>query len=69
MIGRVKWIHSHREHGLILLMDGREVYFHTTQLAYNQGVGSLYPGCQVSFDLITTQLGLEASNVRAMERA
>ncbi len=64
MIGRVKWIHALREHGLILMMDGREVYFHTTQMARDQGVSSLYPGCQVHFDLITTQLGLEASNVK-----
>lgn len=64
MIGRVKWIHALQEHGLILMMDGREVYFHTTQMARNQGVSALYPGCQVYFDLITTQLGLEASNVK-----
>ena len=61
--GRIKWFNSFRNYGYIILWDGTEVYFHATGLRNAGQMGQLNPGTDVSFDLITTRVGVEAQNV------
>ncbi|MCB0407962.1 MAG: cold shock domain-containing protein [Bdellovibrionales bacterium] len=60
-IGTVKWYDELQGYGYILQMDGQEIYFHYTAIAESQK--SFAVGSTVTYDLIETRLGLEASNV------
>ena len=61
-IGTVKWYDELQGYGYILQMDGQEIYFHYTAIIESQK--SFAVGSTVTYDLIETRLGLEASNVR-----
>jgi cold shock CspA family protein len=61
--GRIKWFNAFQGHGYIVLSDGTEVYFHGAVLRRSGLVDHLLPGSTVSFDLIHTRGGLEATNV------
>ncbi len=62
-IGTVKWYDEMQGYGYILQADGQEVYFHYTAIAeYNNK--SFAVGSTVTYDLIETRMGFEASNVR-----
>lgn len=61
-IGTVRWYDEFQGYGYILKMDGQEVYFHYTSIAESNK--SLSAGLTVTFDLIETRMGFEASNVR-----
>lgn len=61
-IGTVKWYDEFQGYGYILQRDGQEVYFHYTAIAESQKIFSV--GSAVTYDLIETRIGLEASNVR-----
>jgi cold shock CspA family protein len=63
--GRIKWFNSYQNHGYIVLYDGTEVYFHATGLL-GVPLDRLYPGTNVSFDLIETRSGPEAQNVEVI---
>lgn len=61
--GRIKWYNHFQSHGYIVLLDGTEVYFHSSGLRHSGCVDTLGPGTDVCFDLIQTRAGMEAHNV------
>ena len=61
-IGTVKWYDEMQGYGYILQPDGQEIYFHYTAIAES---AKIFPvGSTVTYDLIETRIGFEASNVR-----
>jgi len=58
--GRIKWYDNFQNHGYIVLIDGTEVYFHSTSVRNISWIDRLAPGTDVSFDLIVTKGGMEA---------
>lgn len=61
--GTVKWYDELQGYGYILQADGMEIYFHYTAIA-EMNNKSFAVGSTVTYDLIETRLGFEASNVR-----
>ena len=61
-IGTVKWYDEMQGYGFILQADGQEIYFHYTAIAELNKTFAV--GLAVTYDLIETRLGFEASNVR-----
>ncbi|MBX3021550.1 MAG: cold shock domain-containing protein [Bdellovibrionales bacterium] len=61
--GRIKWYNAFQSHGYIVLLDGTEVYFHSSSVSHSGLIDHLNPGADVSFDLIETRGGQEAHNV------
>ncbi|NQY99581.1 MAG: cold shock domain-containing protein [Bdellovibrionales bacterium] len=61
-IGKIKWYDQAKGYGYILQLDGQEIYFHYTSIAERQR--SVSVGSSVTYDLIETRMGFEASNVR-----
>ena len=64
--GRIKWFNAFQNYGYIILLDGTEVYFHSTGVRHSGLIDLLNPGIDVSFDLIVTKAGMEAQNVEPM---
>ncbi len=63
--GRVKCYFENKGYGFIEDYDGREVYFHLTAVE-GATANDIAIGAGVSFDVITTELGLEAFHVRML---
>lgn len=63
-VGKVKWYSETQGYGCILQMDGREIYFHYTAIAENGDERNLPIGTTVTYDLIETRVGPEATNVK-----
>jgi CspA family cold shock protein len=61
-MGTVRWYDEHQGYGYIMQRDGQEVYFHYTSIAESNK--SFTIGLHVTYDLIETRMGFEASNVR-----
>ena len=61
-VGKIKWYDSFKGYGYILQMDGQEIYFHHTSVAGQHD--SLTVGLHVTYDIIQTRMGPEASNVK-----
>ena len=63
ILGRIKCFFEARGYGFIEDYDGREVYFHLSSVQDARG-GALVHGANCYFDLINTEMGLEALSVR-----
>jgi len=63
--GRVKCYFQSKGYGFIEDNDGREVYFHLTSVD-GATPNDIAIGAGVAFDIITTELGLEALYVRML---
>lgn len=63
--GVVKWFNSSAGYGFITGYDGAEIYFHCTSIADSIDGANFSTGTRVDFDLIQTQIGFEATNVRS----
>ena len=61
-VGKIKWYDQAKGYGYILQLDGQEIYFHYTAIAERQTPVSV--GTNVTYDLIETRMGFEASNVK-----
>lgn len=61
--GRVKCFFQSRGYGFIEDFDGREVYFHYSSVE-GASATDIVIGADVAFDVITTEMGLEALFVR-----
>lgn len=61
--GRVKCYFQAKGYGFIEDYDGREVYFHVTSVE-GAGAYDIVDGVGVSFEIITTAMGLEAYRVK-----
>lgn len=65
--GRVKYFNHLRGFGYILHeLDDREIYFHYTSIAEQGENKDLREGMTVTYDVIETTMGPEASNVRRL---
>ena len=63
--GRVKCYFQSKGYGFIEDNDGREIYFHLTAVD-GTAASDISIGEGVAFDVITTELGLEALYVRRL---
>lgn len=63
LYGRVKWYDSLKGYGYIIHCDGREIYFHCS--AWTDRGQSPAAGASVTYDLIETRMGPEASNIHS----
>lgn len=62
--GTVKWFNNEKGFGFISQSDGADVFVHHSAIQM-QGYRSLTEGQQVEFDVMETEKGLQASNVRS----
>lgn len=65
--GRIKWISPDLSHGFILLPDGQEAYFNSYDFPEDLNVMPI--GEEVSFELLRTERGFEAFNIRTFAYA
>ena len=63
MLGKVKRFNKVKGFGFITAEDGRDVFFHYSQLLM-EGYKTIPEGASVEFDLVETPKGLQAINVR-----
>lgn len=64
--GKVKMFNQLRGYGLITLEDGKEVFFHISELRM-EGYKTIDSGTEVEFELIEANRGLLAHNVVKIE--
>lgn len=62
MIGKVKMFNKEKGYGFITLEDGKDVFFHYSQLVM-EGFKDIEDGAEVEFDLVETDRGLQAHNI------
>jgi CspA family cold shock protein len=65
LIGAVKWFSLDKGYGFITKADGKDVFFHRSDVVDIQ-VSSINEGQQVEFQVRRTPKGLEAFNVSAL---
>jgi CspA family cold shock protein len=61
--GRVKWFSSENGYGFIVKPNGEEIFFHRSQIMDEPPV-ALEEGALVSFELVSTDRGEEAKQVK-----
>ncbi|MCK4426901.1 MAG: cold shock domain-containing protein [candidate division Zixibacteria bacterium] len=64
--GKIKRIIRERGFGFIAAEDGREIFFHQSELQ-NVDFDALMEGDQLEFDVVKGQKGPAAANVKKME--
>ena len=62
MQGKVKKFNKEKGFGFIVTSDGKEVFFHYSQLKMD-GFKNIEEGAEVEFDQVETDRGLQAQNV------
>ncbi len=63
MQGKVKMFNPEKGFGFITVEDGKDVFFHYSQLVM-EGYKTVEPDATVEFDLVETDRGLQAQNIR-----
>lgn len=63
--GKVKMFNKEKGYGFIKLEDGRDVFFHYSQLVM-EGFKTIKPETQVEFELTETERGLQAQQIKAL---
>ena len=66
MIGYVKWFNNKKGHGFLTGDDGTSTFVHHTEINM-VGFKALYQGQKVSYDVIETQHGIQAGNVKVIQ--
>jgi len=66
MQGKVKRFNKVKGFGFITTEDGRDVFFHYSQLVM-EGYKTVDEGAQVEFDLIEGERGLQAQNIKEIK--
>ncbi|MCG3180054.1 MAG: hypothetical protein BIFFINMI_02408 [Phycisphaerae bacterium] len=67
-IGNVKWFDTRKGFGFIVGEQGKDIFVHYSQIA-GDGFRSLKDGQAVDYELVQTDKGLQAHNVRPVESA
>lgn len=62
MQGKVKKFNKEKGYGFIKLEDGRDVFFHYSQLVM-QGFKTIDENVEVEFDMVEGDRGLQAHNI------
>ena len=65
MQGKVKMFNKEKGYGFIKLNDGRDVFFHYSQLVMD-GFKTIEENAEVEFDLIESDRGYQAHNVKKL---
>lgn len=63
MFGNVKWFNNEKGYGFIDYADNEDIFVHYSAIKQD-GYKTLTEGQRVQFELIETQKGLQAINVR-----
>ena len=66
MLGKVKRFNKIKGFGFITAEDGRDVFFHYSQLVMD-GYKTVDEGATVEFDLIEGDRGLQAQNIKEIK--
>lgn len=66
MRGKVKWFNNAKGFGFIEYKEGEDIFVHFTSII-TDGYKSLIEGEQVEFDLVKTEKGFQAKNVREVK--
>jgi len=64
--GKVKWFNSRRGFGFIQRDEGQDVFVHFSAIQMDS-YRILHEGQTVEFELVTTDRGLQAANVKPLE--
>ena len=62
MTGKVKMFNKEKGYGFIKLEDGKDVFFHYSQLQM-EGFKTVDDNADVEFELVETDRGLQARNI------
>ena len=65
MLGKVKRFNKTKGYGFITLEDGRDVFFHYSELVM-EGFKTVDEGATVEFDLFEGKKGLQAHNIKTL---
>jgi len=65
MLGKVKRFNKKKGFGFITAEDGRDVFFHYSQIVMD-GYKTINEGADVEFDLIEGDRGLQAQNIKEL---
>lgn len=66
-IGRVKWFNESKGFGFIEYPEGKDLFFHYSAIDGN-GFKTLPEGIEVQFELLDTDRGQQASQVRILSK-
>lgn len=66
MQGKVKMFNPEKGFGFITMEDGNDVFFHYSQLMM-EGYKTVDPDAKVEFELVETDRGLQAQDIRKIE--
>ena len=61
--GKVKWFSNHKGYGFIVTEDGQEIFVHHTAIL-GEGFKTLKENEPVDFDIVETDKGKQAANVK-----
>ena len=66
MLGKVKMFNAEKGFGFITMADGKDVFFHYSQLMM-KGYKTIDPDTRVEFDLVETERGPQAQKNKTIE--
>lgn len=65
MLGKVKMFNAEKGFGFITMADGKDVFFHYSQLVM-KGYKTIEPDTRVEFDLVETERGPQAQKIKSV---
>lgn len=66
MVGRVKWFNNKKGFGFIEYKENLDIFVHYSSIMI-EGYKTLAEGQMVEFDLVETEKGLQAKNVKEVK--
>ena len=66
MVGRVKWFNNKKGFGFIEYKENLDIFVHYSSIMI-EGYKTLSEGQMVEFDLVETEKGLQAKNVKEVQ--
>lgn len=66
MQGKVKMFNAEKGFGFITMADGKDVFFHYSQLVM-KGYKTIDPDTKVDFNLVETERGLQAQEIKVAQ--
>lgn len=66
MLGKVKRFNGEKGYGFIKTENGKDLFFHYSELQM-EGYKTVEPGQNVEFEVIETEKGLRAVNIKIVE--
>lgn len=66
MVGRIKWFNNKKGFGFIEYKENLDIFVHYSSIMI-EGYKTLSEGQMVEFDLVETEKGLQAKNVKEVK--